>query len=307
MTMRPAGLTRLPWSLASLAVLTAACGEEIVAPRSPAPGHLRVAMWVTGFLPPRDLTVLVDDTLTLRVEGATAMAVSRSATLGGLSPGTHRVAVADPGPNCTATTPRLVHVASNAFTHTQLDVSCTLDPVTVGPGIAWIGFDDEGWGNSQLVLLSPDGTLRAPVTGWDATDLAWSNQGDLLAVTTRGDVHLLGVGDRQVGHLLLTAPPSAIAWVPGRSQLSLLYLWETGCRIMFFEAPWGALTGDLPCEGRGNGDERRGDLAWSPDGRTAAVSSRGDGRLSLLSAATGASVSLALPDARHRPVAVTWS
>jgi hypothetical protein len=172
--------------------------------------------------------------------------------------------------------------------------------------MAWLTEDPGGWGNSELVLLKPDGSLATP--GIDAADLAWSGRDNQLAVITGDQVYVLDGIDGGGIRNWFAGVTSALAWVPGQDAVSFLELQGEGCRIRIVTAPWDPTAGELvPCGASAERSEPRGDLAWSPDGRVAAVSVRRDASVRLVDVQARAVLSRTLPDGRYFPTALAWT
>lgn len=281
-----------------------------------ATGELIVVVTVRGFLPSRTLSVTVDDTLSLSIDGTALLGSGTASSRVTLLPaGKLRVTVSGLEANCVTPAPQEVRVVPPSTTIARFEVECSGEPWLSDIALAAIEFypeyPNDGWGNSYLVLLGPNGVWQVPEdsNAWDTEDFAWSDRGDRMVVMDPSGLRLLdSEGRRLLGPVAFPGvAPVALAWVPSGDAVSLLELSNTGCQVRVGTLPFRDPQQLLPCDGAANQQEQRGDLAWSPDGALVAVTSRLKGTVSLTTVATGGVAVRTLPDPRYQPLGVAWA
>ena len=295
---------------ASLTLLLGACGEI---PDGPAQeptstdrtGYLAITVWMTGVLLSRTASVTIDDTLIVPLEGFNENQPASASARVQVKAGRHRVNLSGVESNCDG------NLSTDAYAATFEDrtvfflAHCRGTGLVAGRTMAYITEGD--WGN-DLSLMSPDGEITWSQEGWGATDVAWSSNGHALAalLDTKRVVVLDGETTRQVREWSTLINGMSIAWVPGKDALSVLELFPTGCKVRVVEAPWTPLSFHfIPC-GTASATETRGDLAWSPDGKTVAVGLRGDEGIRFIDATTGHLEFRDIPSSGYKPIALTW-
>jgi hypothetical protein len=141
------------------------------------PGSLDVTVSTTGAEPDDDGYVLfLDPAVRL------ALPAHGTATLTGLSPGTHALRLAGVASNCTAaaTNPTQVAIASQETAQVALVVECAPGPLGL---IAFVRTTGEFFEQSDVYLINADGTdLR--LLRRNAGLVAWSPDGGRLALAT---------------------------------------------------------------------------------------------------------------------------
>jgi WD40 repeat protein len=183
-------------------------------------------------------------------------------------------------------------------------VNCAGDASLVGGGLAWVE-DVDGWGN-YLFYNSGIGGTRT-LDSYGTIDLAWSPGGNEIAtVDGTGSVVVLdilsGQKTRSIGSGLKDV---AITQGPGTDQYSVLEL-RSSCRIVILGGHAGTEEA-ISCGAATAVQQGSADIAWSPDGRTAAVASYNATAFRLVERESATVRNVPLPDHRFAPVATAWA
>ena len=296
-------------TLGAIAVLTG-CGDEFTQPPQKSEDLLVVTVAFSGLLPSRTVQAIVNDTILMTIEGPTTTDPLHARGDIRLPLGSYHVRITGLDPNCEPPEPRPIRIGGYVPGFVAFNVKCRDDLALSGRGLAWIDpSSDDGWGNVSfpLSIRNQDGTVIHPKDAIVSLDAAWSENGEELAVLREGNPGLifLSPDGRQLPGGVYTEIGAAIAWLPGESVISLLDVARGTCQILFVSQP-STVTDSLACGEPGDAKGNTGDLAWTSDGRKAAVVVGVDSSVRLVDRVSRAIETRLLP-AGHTPSALEWS
>lgn len=264
-----AGNSPIPMNLRQLTLpailLLAACGSspDPLEPPVPPGGVLEIRVEQSGLLLNRELSVVVNGGPPVRVPN---IHQEEGGWLKLYVPvGTYDVELTGVAANCTVDDGSRVTAKVGRQDPTGIDyrVRCAGGSVLGGRAAAYIVPGD--WSNSQLWLLSPDGSRRS--AGLDADDYAWSSDGARIVSQLFPRVTVASISNPAVVETVpLSGGVYAMAWAPDRNAIALQRR-AVQCVVRVVEGPGWESHREYPC----GDDPLYGRLAWAPDGRQLAV------------------------------------
>jgi hypothetical protein len=293
-----------PLAVLIVAASLSACDDGPLVPAR-TEATLQISVQMTGFLPSRTVSLVVDDTLPVSVSQPTAEYPEEAHGQVTLTAGRHHVAVTGLDPNCATPPIQEVGVSLRLYNSVTFIVKCAGDASLVGGGLAWVE-DVDGWGN-YLYFNPRNGDTRYLHNDGVTTDLAWSPGGNELAtIEGAGAVVIFDIlAERETRRVGSGLDDAAVTWGPGADEVSVLEL-RGACRIVIL-GPRSSTSEALACGAGTAAQQGAADIAWSPDGKLAAVAAYNAPTFRLVDRATGDVRHFPLPDRRYGSVAAAWA